>query len=362
MAEGSNKTVVHPGFRIKQEIKGLGLTQKSAAAILDMQASHLSEIVKGKRTVTKAVAAKLETLLPTPAAEWLRIQAEYDYERNTDELAKDEEVEAERQLAEYDTVCDMRLIFKATGQSRTKPSERLAFCKEVLHFGTPAEQARLVQGRFHKSDKTGLDTRMIATWSVLAIYEAEQRPRPTGIFCKEKCNELSERLEAIFSDNHNTFNRVERVLSEYGIKFCIVPKVPHASIDGFTFYSKGVPCIVVTKRFDRIDNLAFAILHELGHLKLHILQDGIGHVTTVNPDAERQEREEQEANDFAAGVLMPDSLWDTLPLMKMYPRDIQSKVTKWAKAHNKNKWIALGRISHETNIYMFTSDDSRRIH
>ena len=28
---------------------------------------------------------------------------------------------------------------------------------------------------------------------------------------------------------------------------------------------------------------------------------------------------------------------------------------------NKNKWIVLGRASHETNIYMFKSDDTRKI-
>lgn len=152
-----------------------------------------------------------------------------------------------------------------------------------------------------------------------------------------------------------------RLCSEYGIKFCVVPKVPHASIDGFAFYCNGIPCIVVTKRFDRIDNLAFAVLHELGHLKLHLIQDGIGKVTVVNPDEEYLVKEEKEANEYAANLLLPDKLWETIPPVKLNPRSIQRVFTKWAKEHNKNKWIVLGRISHETNIYMFKSDDTRRI-
>lgn len=352
---------LHPGLRIKQELKSLGLTQKNAAAILDMQPSHLSEIVRGKRNVTKAVAIKLQSLFPIPAEEWMHLQAAFDYQCNTGDCSDSCEFEAEQILAEYNQVYDMRLIFRTTDKCKAKPSERLAFCKDVLHFGSPAEQQRSLQGRFHKSSKTGLDTRMIATWSVLAMYEAEQKPFPSGVFRKEECDELGRKLETIFSDNHNTFNRVERTLADYGIKFCVVPKVPHASIDGFTFYSQGVPCIVVTKRFDRIDNLAFAILHELGHLKLHLNQNGIGKVTVVNPDIEQQEWEELEANEYAANMLMPDVLWNTLPPMKLYPRAIQTAVTKWARKNNKNKWIVLGRISHETNIYMFKSDDTRRI-
>lgn len=352
---------LHPGLRIKLELKRIGLTQKEAATILGMQPSHLSEIVKGKRNVSRAVAIKLESLLHVPTEEWMHMQASFEYQRSTDKYYESKEYEAEQILAEYNQIYDMRLVFKTTGKSKTKPSEQLTFCKDILHFGSPAEQQRAMQGRFHKSNKTGLDVRMIATWSVLATYEAERKPLPLCDFHKEDCDTLGQELEQIFSDNHNTLNRVERALAEHGIKFCVVPKVPHASIDGFTFYNQGIPCIVVTKRFDRIDNLAFAVLHELGHLKMHLSPNGIGKVTVVNPDTEQLEREEQEANEFAANMLIPDRLWNTLPPMKLYPRAIQAEVTKWAKRNNKNKWIVLGRISHETNIYMFKSDDTRRI-
>lgn len=361
-AKHIEEKALHPGFRIKAELKKMGLTQKGAAAILEMQPSHLSELVRGRRNITKAIASKMETLLPIPALEWLRMQAVYDYQCHSEVYKDDSEIEAERLLAEYNTIYDMRIIFRTTDKVKERPSERLAFCKDFLHFGTPSEQARITQGRFHKSGKTGLDTRMIATWSVLAMYEAEQKPMPIGVFKREKCDELGNKLEIIFSDNHNTLNRTERVLSEYGIKFSVVPKIPHASIDGFAFYTQGIPCIVVTKRFDRIDNLAFAVLHELGHLKLHLSQDDIGKVTVINPEAEKIEREELEANEYATNLLIPDSLWNTLPPMKLYPRFIQAQVTKWARANNKNKWIVLGRISHETNIYMFKSDETRCIH
>lgn len=274
---GQDRLHQHPGFRLKMELRSRKITQKNFAASMGIQPSHLSELIKGKRNVTEQIAQKLEELLNIPSAEWLRMQASYDYQLKIDTIEKSAERDADCQLIEYDAIYDMRTIFKYVGISKDSAIQRLDFCRSKLRFKSPAFQARTIQGYFHKSEKTGLDTRMIATWSVLAMYEAMQEQEPTNKFAIEKCDELAYKLSEIFNDNHNTINRVERIFNEYGVKFCIVPKVPHASIDGFSFYCDGIPCIVVTKRFNRIDNFAFAILHEVGHLKMHL-----------SPNAEKQ--------------------------------------------------------------------------
>lgn len=72
--QDNQEKALHPGSRIKQELKSLGLTQKNAAAIPDMQPLHLSEIVRGKRNVTKAAAIRLQSLFPIPAGEWMLLQ------------------------------------------------------------------------------------------------------------------------------------------------------------------------------------------------------------------------------------------------------------------------------------------------
>lgn len=358
---GNNILHQHPGLRLKMELKNRKITQKDFAVSMGMQPSHLSEIIKGRRNITEQTALKLDELLNIPSAEWLRMQADYDYQVKMDSVEESADREADRQLTEYDAIYDMRTIYKYVGISKECAVKRLDFCKNILNFKTPAFQERTIQGYFHKSEKTGLDTRMIATWSVLAMYEAMQEPSPAGKFDKSSCDELAIKLSEIFNDNHNTINRVERIFNEYGIKFCIVPKVPHASIDGFSFYCNGVPCVVVTKRFNRIDNFAFAILHELGHLKMHLSQNGIGKVSLVNPDEEKLAKEEMEANHYAADALIPEEIWAQQPKVRLNPREIEIKFTRWAKQINKNKWIVLGRASHETNIYMFKSDPSREI-
>jgi HTH-type transcriptional regulator/antitoxin HigA len=354
-------SITHPGFILGMELKSRGLTQKVFAAQIAIQQSHLSEIIKGKRNITEQLAEKLEDALHIPAEHWRQLQAKYDYKLKTANLKAVEEREADALLAEYNRVYDLKTIFKNVGIVMKSASEKLKFCLKVLCFGTPAVQMRQLKGCYHRSEKTGLDPRMIATWSVLAKYEAGRKPEPTERFDRDKMDDLAIELRLIFNENHNTINRVERTLAVYGIKFCIVPKVNHASIDGYSFFSNGIPSIVITRRYNRIDNMAFAVMHEVGHLKLHSSEDDEGKINLPITDAEDIPLEEKEANEYAANALIPESKWADLPAMPLNPRSIQKVCTKWAKDNSINKWIVLGRVSHETGMYMFKPDASREI-
>lgn len=356
-----NPSTETPGFRLKTELKARKITQRVFAGMIGMRPSHLSEVISGKRAVTEQLAIKLESLLDIPVSVWLELQAKLEYHKKIISIDNSEYAEADKLLVEYNELYDLKTIFKYAGITKKTISERLDFCQNTLQFISPVAQKRAIQGYFHRSEKTGLDERMIATWSVLAMYEASLAPTPIGTFCKDGCDELAEKLSDIFNDNHHTINRITRTFSEYGIKFCVVHKLPHASIDGFSFYKNGYPCIVVTQRFNRIDNLAFAVLHEVGHLKLHLTENGVGKISLVDPDSEQLARDEQQANDYAANVLIPERLWEQQPAVILNPKVIQARFTKWAKTINKNKWIVLGRASHETNIYMFKSDETRKI-
>jgi HTH-type transcriptional regulator/antitoxin HigA len=187
-----------------------------------MQQSHLSEIIKGKRNITEQLAEKLEEALKIPAEHWRQLQAKYDYKLKAANLKAVEEREADALLAEYNRVYDLKTIFKNVGIAMKSASEKLKFCLEVLCFGTPAVQMRQLKGCYHRSEKTGLDPRMIATWSVLAKYEAGRKMEPTERFDRDKMDNLAIELRIIFNENNNTINRVERTLANYGIRFCIV--------------------------------------------------------------------------------------------------------------------------------------------
>ena len=58
--EAPAQMAIHPGSILKEELKERGISQKNFAKEIEMQPSHLNEIIKGKRSITKQVADKFE--------------------------------------------------------------------------------------------------------------------------------------------------------------------------------------------------------------------------------------------------------------------------------------------------------------
>ncbi|MBQ9642033.1 MAG: HigA family addiction module antidote protein [Bacteroidaceae bacterium] len=68
----------HPGEMIRDELKERGMTQKWLAAEMDMKPSVLSEVIRGKRSVSRLMAETLERVFNIPADVWMNLQAQYD--------------------------------------------------------------------------------------------------------------------------------------------------------------------------------------------------------------------------------------------------------------------------------------------
>ena len=73
-----SKIATHPGEVLKEEIEERKLVKIEVAQTLGMQPGHLSELFKGKRNISPALALKLQQLLDIPAETWLTLQNRYD--------------------------------------------------------------------------------------------------------------------------------------------------------------------------------------------------------------------------------------------------------------------------------------------
>ena len=347
---------VSPGSVLKTELKARGMKQKELAEIIGIQTSHLSELIKGERAINDSIAGKLEEALQIPAIHWIRLQCNYDKSKKELEKLSEEDRAAEVEYNAYNQLCDIKLIMRTLGQDSYSIRDQIDFCHSVLSFSSP-EKMQMNFGRFHRSEKTGQDARMINTWAILAKQSVNGQT-VDGNFGKSDINLLCTDLSDIFNVNKETEVKTKRILSRYGIRFSVVKKLDRASIDGFSFYcDDGVPAIVVTKRFNRIDNYAFAVMHEVGHLALQEPCDFP--ILSISEDDENLA--EDQANNFAAEKLIPNKIWETAPKVPLNPFIIQKQYAKWAAKNSLNKWIVLGRISHETGMYKFKSDPDRTI-
>jgi len=69
-----------PSMMIKPELEERGICQKDFAKMVGIQASHLSEVLNGKRTLTTDLAVKIESVIGLPAKILLSAQTQYELE------------------------------------------------------------------------------------------------------------------------------------------------------------------------------------------------------------------------------------------------------------------------------------------
>lgn len=72
---------IHPGEMIKADwLADYGLTQYALATALRIPHSRLTEIIKGRRSITADTALRLARFYGNTAQFWLNLQARYDLE------------------------------------------------------------------------------------------------------------------------------------------------------------------------------------------------------------------------------------------------------------------------------------------
>jgi HTH-type transcriptional regulator/antitoxin HigA len=104
--------------------------------------------------------------------------------------------------------------------------------------------------------------------------------------------------------------RASQFLAGKGIALVIEEHLPESYLDGAAMLSnEGRPVIGLTLRYDRLDNFWFVLLHELGHVLLHLF-DGLRYDFFDEEGASDDDSMEREADKFALDALIPETLWD----------------------------------------------------
>jgi len=350
---------VHPGEILREELKERGIKQKDFANSIGMQKSHLSEIITGNHSITPQIADKLEQQLNIPSVDWLNLQNQYDYDVRCLKARNISEHDACNTLNDYYKMFDINIVLNRLHITDTSLSEKAKNLVDTCNIKTEAEMEHLLNDAYCKFGKVVTDGYSLMTWMLLA-HAASKSINVSGVYNQTDIHKLVSELCPIFHQNRNTLEKVSEKFSEYGIKFCVVEKVNKLSVDGYSFFDNGVPTIIITKRYNRIDNLAFTVLHEIKHIFSDLIESSTySHIQIENYS--RKNKKEIEADNFAANALIPKKKWKEAPAVKMNSLQIQKDYSSWALSNHFNKWIVLGRISYETGMHKFKDDDTRFI-
>ena len=80
---------IHPGEILAEDfMKPIGLSQYRVAKDIGVSPLRISQIIRGKRSITADTALRLARYFGTSAVVWLRLQARYDLEMAEAQISK----------------------------------------------------------------------------------------------------------------------------------------------------------------------------------------------------------------------------------------------------------------------------------
>jgi len=348
----------HPGVLIKDELDVRDdINQKDLAIILDVKPSFLNEIIKGKRPITADLAIVLEKALQIPADYWMKFQSQYEIdcarikEKNINKIKL---IELWNIIKEYVPTN----YFKKQGYLTDSLEENIDRIKSIYSISTIDGLVNIFATKkfafYKKSEKLKIDDKNMIAWSSLAEFEAKNQLINTFNF--DNIESLTQNLNAVFYENKNTLLEVKKVLNQYGIKFLTIEKLEKTPVDGYSFWSENNPAIAVTLRHSRIDNFAFTIMHEIGHIALHLKNNK--EQKFLDLTHQQIDHHETEANNFAQKKLIPENYWEDI-IKKYTPLD-DYKIVEISRTYNIHPAIILGRVCHEMDYYaLMTTIDKK---
>lgn len=144
----------------------------------------------------------------------------------------------------------------------------------------------------------------------------------------------------------------QEYLYKHGILLNIIHHYKNTYLDGAAYItSEGLPIIGLTLRYDRIDNFWFNLLHELGHIKLH-LQKGNYIADDMSLRGSQQDDQiEREADEFAEKALLPSDF-----SLDKNDSVSQKEVINFSIKNNIHPAIIAGRIQFTKNNYRLFSN------
>jgi HTH-type transcriptional regulator/antitoxin HigA len=332
-----------PGETLLDLIEERGIAQSELARRMGRPPNAINEIVLGAKEITEDTALELERVLGTPAHFWLARESRY-----REFLARRRDARrAPDRLAWLDT-----LPLKEMQVGGHLPAGRLtaAFKPTLIDaalrfFGVASpegweKQYLTVQAAFRRSNPAKqTDNAAITAW--LRLGEIESQRCETAPFSAEK---LQANLKAMRSLSVKSATEIgaglKTLCAEAGVVLLFVPAFRGTHVTGVARWLGDRPLIQLSLLGKWNDIFWFNFFHEVGHVLRHpkravFLDDASSGDALVS-------KEEQEANQFAADVLITPADRKTLGQIGLTTPAVQA----FAQQIDIHPGIVVGALQH----------------
>ena len=290
------------GQLLGDELEFRGWSQADFAAVIDRPTQFVSEIVTGKKEITRESAAQIGAAFEQSAEYWLKLQDQYLLAEQAKNSATQAKLDDVRRRSRLNHLAPIQLLQKRsilTGSTLDELEAEVMELFELASIESRPQFAAAAKRANHNQDISMLQH----TWAACVRRQARKRP-PAGKYSPKRLAKLvallprSVRVAEDFATLPDQFSAV-------GVRLVYVEALPGAKIDGCAMLVDGYPVVGLSGRGKRLDKVLFTLLHEVAHILGGHVDSGRYIVEELDDAHAHESVDEKEANDEAVGWIFP---------------------------------------------------------
>lgn len=291
------------GELLDLELTARGWSQADFAEILGRPAQFVSEIVTGKKEITRESAAQIGAALSQSPEFWLNLQDQHllaEQEKNATTQAKLDDVRRRARLGRKGPI---PLLQKRGLLTSSNLDDLEAEVLDLFELKSLDDEPAFDIAA--KRANQGEDVTLLQRAWVFCVRREARTSPPVDQYSSARLAELAASLPRAVKEPGD-FAKLPAMFADVGVRLVYIEALPSAKIDGCAMFVGKHPVIGLSGRGKRMDKVLFALLHETAHiLRGHVDADRVI-VEDLEDKHEHESIQEEEANGFARDWIFPD--------------------------------------------------------
>ena len=354
--------ILHPGEVVLEYLESNGWNQRDLSRRSGITPKTISEICNGKAPITPSTSLVLEKVFSRPAHFWLNLQRQFD-----EIAAREEFLEKAQHWIDWSKKFPIQELKSLGLIPETRgATDNLEAILSFLGVSSPESWNEVwIASRvsFRQTRKIDISVEYISAWvratehfaNEFEISEFDTTAVVSSIEKLRGCTTYSV---------EEGIPLAQSICASIGIAFVLVPGFKNTGISGCArWLSSRKALIALSNRYKTDDRLWFTFFHELAHLLLHrkthafVLDNAVDDLSDkiVDPTIQKQE---DEANRFAADTLIPPDLFAEFVKFDEYSNQ---SILKFSEAVGVSPGIVVGRLQHEDFLEPYQGNKLKQI-
>lgn len=304
--EKSLAEVFAPGEYLSEELEARHWSQVEFAEILGRPTQFVSEIMSGKKEITRESAAQIGAALGTSAQFWLNLQNSYLLWKQSQDDNTQRQLTDVRRRARFNELAPIGVLRKR-GLLRGESLDDIEASLLRLFELPTLEDEPIFAAAARRSNQDLPLTPTQHAW--LAVARQQARTVRADTFDLDAVTALAKELAKTVK-RAEAFGELASHFAAVGVRLVYVEAFPGSKMNGATFLLDddiASPVIAISGRGRRLDKVLFTLLHELAHLVRGDVHPGEVLIDEESPESHTL-GDENAANSLAAEWTIPGGL------------------------------------------------------